>query len=744
MSSKANHRPTEQHKSAQPALVAIGGSLASIERVLDSLPTLPHTSFVLVPTDQGLTPSLLSKAGLRTEELYKDVVPTEGTFYVVPLGTGVVFKDGMLVPSPSNTNALLDDLFESFALSGAKHLVGVVLDGTRGDGWYGLQILRDSGALTIVQRGAEQVGPGCRFPHFADLIVPLNDIGKRLQKLVPLPKIEPDMSLLSASSPKLFNALDKAFNVDFRLFQSGAVARCVARRMVVLGVPSFEAYLRLCTECSQEVGTLGRAIVNPRTSFFRDPVHFDQLRNVMARRLKKRDGHPLRVWVVGCSTGEEAYSIAILMAELFGGLTHLNKANVKIFATDIDCEAVDTARAGTYPAAAMRDIPENLVKKYFVKDGDRLVVRKELRAVTLFSCHNILKDTPFANIDMLSIRYVLPAFEPKMKDSVLNRLNSTLVPNGALCLGVDEGIGDMRVFFQECFGAAHVFEKRAGISADTNSQTKRLGETPAKRPRMMQTNVNMSQAGPSFRRPGDVFKVLDKKSDRQATIGFGEQDQKPIAATREDDSELAQTALQQLVADLQKANSELRRDNEDLRSRNENLLATCDMLEVTVSQLKSSTEDLLDMATELQKQSPETSLAILPDRTAHHSVERGHFSVEGPGRAVTWDDATFELLGYAPDSIAPSVDALLDRLHHADRAIAADSMSDALTHGQSFAFLARVIGPDQSELTCRFQGDCESVSEGLAWCVMGVVDVVEKEVWSWDEDTPPTLERRFL
>lgn len=258
----------------------------------------------------------------------------------------------------------------------------------------------------------------------------------------------------------LFQILLARTNVDFRDYKENTVARRINRRMAALDIDDYDNYVAYCRTSGEEVEALYRDLLISVTRFFRDQNQFEQLRGEFQKMVEGQDLGQLRMWIAGCATGEEIYSVAIILAEAMGGLDKLKKSRVQIFATDIDDRALEVARRGSYPITAAADIPDQFLDKYFKVHDGRIEVVPELRSVTLFSLHNIFHDPPFLNVDFVSIRNVMIYFNASLQNRVLHRIHYALNADGMLFLGTSETVGNMESLFEMRAGGDKIFSKR--------------------------------------------------------------------------------------------------------------------------------------------------------------------------------------------------------------------------------------------------------------------------------------------
>ncbi len=467
-------------------LVGIAASAGGLEAVSLLVQTLPQTANAVYVIAQHMSPkhkSVLStlisrETNLQVLELETDTVPAPNTIYVTPPNTDVTYEDGRLRlrnPSghPASPKPSADRLFKSLAAQSGENSVGIVLSGTGSDGSYGVQAIREAGGITIAQDPASAKYDG--MPTSAietgciDLTLSPEMIGTHLEKILALPRnFNAFRKIMDRPNPlsELFGILLARTKVDFTDYKENTLNRRIARRMNALGIESYDTYVDFCRTNAGEVDALHRDLLISVTRFFRDPAQFTKLRGEIETLVAQRGDGPIRIWVVGCATGEEAYSVAVLIADILGGLEALARRKVQIFATDIDQNAIEVARRGVYPITAAQDIPQNYLSDYFTISDGEVAVRSELRAVTLFSHHNVFQDPPFINVDMVSIRNVLIYFNLALQERVLSRLHYALGPGGLLFLGTSETVGEMSVYFEARDGADKVFAKRRGVGGE--------------------------------------------------------------------------------------------------------------------------------------------------------------------------------------------------------------------------------------------------------------------------------------
>lgn len=456
-------------------IAASAGGLEAATALITSLPNGTAATFVLAqhmaPSHTSLMPKLIAReTDLKVVEVSEDLKPEVGHIYLAPSNSDVVLEDGLLkVVEPSHGLATpkpsADRLFKSLAAEAGPLCVGVVLSGTGSDGSYGLKAIREAGGITIAQDLASAKFDGMPISAIetgcVDLVLPPQEIGARIEGIIANPSNLEQFQNEAMGGQKLselFRLLLTETHIDFRNYKESTLRRRTQRRMVATGMREYEDYLALCRTSPEEVRELCRDFLITVTRFFRDPKHFEILGQEL-RDLHKHTEGPMRIWVAGCATGEEAYSIAMLAAEALESPENLNRQNVQIFATDVDEAALEIARRGTYPSTAANDIPEEIRGKYFVEQGNTITVKKRLREVIFFSRNNLVQDPPFLNLSLVSLRNVLIYFNSQLQEHVLRRIHHALQPGGLLFLGTSETVGSLQDDFQTVSDKSRLYRR---------------------------------------------------------------------------------------------------------------------------------------------------------------------------------------------------------------------------------------------------------------------------------------------
>ena len=441
-------------------VVGIGssaGGLEALQELLGSLTRGGGTAYVIAqhlsPEHRSLIVDLLSGSTPLTvvtavdgASLEPDVIaigPPHADVTVVDNHLHVVEPEARFGPSPS-----VNLLFESLAKERGVDAVGVVLSGTGSDGAHGLRSIRAAGGLTLVQTPETARFDGRPQAAIAlggaDMVADAPTLGRRLSTLstapgdwtgdqVPVPE--------ASTLPTVLEQLSAVVGVDFSRYKQSTLQRQIRRRMAVLQLTSIDDYLPLLAADPDEVRVLARSVLVTVTSFFRDPDAFTSLRVHLEAYLAERETNAtVRIWVPGCATGEEVYTIALIAADVLGHPDHLDR-HLKILGTDLDESNLAIARQGLYPLSALPAIPESLRSRYIEEEHDGFRLTEALRECAVFARHNVTEDPPFPRIDVVSCRNTLIYFTMPLQERVVSLFRFSLRPGGLLLLGSAESLG---------------------------------------------------------------------------------------------------------------------------------------------------------------------------------------------------------------------------------------------------------------------------------------------------------------
>ena len=442
-------------------VVAIGasaGGLEAFQELLRGMPADTGFAFVLIqhlsPRHETLMPELLSPlTPMPVKAVTEDETVVEANHvYVMPPHVTLTIDDCVLYVSKQartrGRRSPIDRFFRSLAEDQEDEAVAIILSGTGTDGALGLKAVKERGGFTMVQAPEaaryDSMPRSAILTGAADSVVPVEEMSARLvehqKRLREGQGGNPERfrEEVSAYLGKICAILRRQTGHDFRRYKQSTLVRRVRRRMNEVRSPSVYAYVESLNHDTKEVEQLFRDLLISLTHFFRDPEVFDLLAARVIPRLfegKDSDGS-VRVWVPGCATGEEAYSIAMLLREHMDTLEA--SPQVQVFATDIDAQAIETARQALYPETIAGQIPPERLERFFVKHGNMLQVSREIRDLCLFSLHNLIADPPFSRLDLVSCRNLLIYLEGELQKKVIALFHYALRPGGMLLLGPSE------------------------------------------------------------------------------------------------------------------------------------------------------------------------------------------------------------------------------------------------------------------------------------------------------------------
>jgi two-component system CheB/CheR fusion protein len=468
-------------------VVAIGASAGGIESFrlfFGAMPADSGMAFVVVLHMSADRKSMLAEIIARwTEMPVTEAVEghrvAQDQIYVIPPGYIGTLREGRLRLRPLSPDvpreaAPIDEFFDSVAADLGEDAIGIVLSGTGHDGSLGLKAIRARGGLTLAQATDGTAPQHSGMPQSAiatgavDLIVPAQDmpgliVGFKARHevagAIPLTSLHIDTARLS-----ICEILFASVGHDFSQYKEATFLRRVHRRMQVLGLPEINAYLERLRGDRDEAVLLFRDLLIGVTTFFRDAGAFEAVKHVVLPRLfeGKSAGDDIRVWVPGCATGEEAYSLAILLREQMDGLAE--PPQVQVFATDIDDSAIGTARAGRYPATLLDGLSLERRDRFFTRHENTYVVTKELRDLCTFSAHSLVRDPPFSRMNLVSCRNLLIYMDVDLQASVIPAFHYSLLPGGVLLLGSAETVARHDGLFAPLEKEHRIFQRRDGPS----------------------------------------------------------------------------------------------------------------------------------------------------------------------------------------------------------------------------------------------------------------------------------------
>ena len=490
----AEHKAAEMHPPAnhQPlTIVGVGGSAGGIEafrQLLENLPAKFEQPMAIVfilhllPTHKSLLSELLGRATAIPVVQAKDDMPLEPSHvYVIPPDAYMELRGGRLrLMSRGSESSLflpIDRFFVSLAQEAKERAIGVVLSGSGADGAIGLRQIKEAGGVAFVQSPEsaehEEMPRAAMAAGEADFVLPPSEIAKALVEFSRnLSAAETDERRKDAKLQpsekqfeRIFSLLRTASGVDFSHYKRPTIERRLQRRMALQKITSVADYIELLQRQPQETNLLYRDILIHVTFFFREAGSFAALTEKVFPRLleQRRSDESLRIWIPGCSTGEEAYSLAISLLEFLG--EKADDVPIQIFATDISDAAIDAARAGMYSEAAVGPVSPERLRRYFAHVDGKYRVNKRVREACIFARHDVTRDPPFSRIDLIMCRNVLIYMDVFLQKRLLSAFHYALKPNGYLMLGAAETVGAQSDLFFSEDKKHRLYSKRAARMA---------------------------------------------------------------------------------------------------------------------------------------------------------------------------------------------------------------------------------------------------------------------------------------
>jgi two-component system, chemotaxis family, CheB/CheR fusion protein len=462
-------------------IVGIGasaGGVEALEAFFRSVPSDNGLAFVVVthlsPDRKSMLAEILGRAtSMPVIDAQDDQAVEAEHVHVLPPGAILTIRNGRLrlrhTGPADHERAPIDVFFNSLAEDRAEHAIGIVLSGSGSDGTLGLRAIKENGGLTVAQ-GSNITRP--RFAEmpssavaagFVDLELPVEHIAERIIAYVR------NWNAFDAEQPtdaltRIYALLRAKTGHDFSEYKERAFQRRVQRRMQVVQTTKLEQYVERLQQQPEEVTALFRDLLIGVTEFFRDASAFQTLETAVIPKLfqDKSADDEVRVWVAGCSTGEEAFSIAILLCEQLEKIA--SPPRIQIFATDIDEAALTIARAARYPAAIVKSVSAERLQRFFINETGNYRLVKELRDMCIFSVHSVIRDPPFSRLDLISCRNLLIYLKPSLQAQIIPLFHYSLRPGGYLLLGPAENVTRYSELFSTVDRKSRLFRRRDLVS----------------------------------------------------------------------------------------------------------------------------------------------------------------------------------------------------------------------------------------------------------------------------------------
>ncbi len=466
------------------SIVGIGASAGGLEAFMELLKHLPADSglgFVLVqhldPTHESALTQLLGRVTpMPVSEVANGQAVLPNHVYVIPPNAGLAIRQGVLMIQPrlqaSGTQRSIDHFFQSLAEDQHERAIGVVLSGTATDGTLGLEAIKAEGGITFAQDGKsakyDSMPQSAAAAGCVDFVLSPENIARELVQVARHPYMALVGSGPVAADPsalmKVLLLLRNGFGVDFSLYKPSTIQRRLARRVVLKKFHTLEAYADFVEGNAAELGALYADMLINVTSFFRNPEAFEALKRIVFPKLMTPGREePVRIWVPGCSMGQEAYSLAISFEEYCGQVPG-RAPRLQIFATDLNEGVLEKARRGLYLKSLVHEVSPERLRRSFVEEDGGYRVSKRIRELCVFARQSVLSDSPFSRVDLISCRNLLIYLEPGAQKKILPAFHYALKPQGFLFLGASESIGAFSALF-ECADKQHkIFSKKPGLT----------------------------------------------------------------------------------------------------------------------------------------------------------------------------------------------------------------------------------------------------------------------------------------
>ena len=475
--------PSVKEETDTLLIVGVGASAGGVEafqRLIEQIPAGSPLAVVfilhLLPTHKSMLSELLSKVtSMHVSQAEDGTELQAGHVYIIPPDVYIEIHKGRfrLAPRAGEGAAFLpiDRFFLSLAGDAGQRAIGVVLSGMGSDGAMGLRQIKEAGGVTFCQSPElaerDEMPRAAMATGDADFVLSPADIGRALVDLANHPYLarakeeEPRSELRPDEDQyqRIFAILRTASGIDFAHYKRPTIERRLLRRMALLKITRAGEYIEHLQKHAQEANQLYRDILIHVTFFFREPASFTTLSEKVFPKLfeNRKPGEGIRIWVPGCSSGEEPFSIAITLSEFLA--EKADDISVQIFATDVSEQAIEVARAGLYSEAAVRPVSPERLRRYFTQVDGKFRINKKIREMCVFARHDLTRDPPFSRLDLVICRNVLIYLDPQIHPAVQRMLREALRPGGFLMLGVVDRM-HMREDFNDHWYARSVIHER--------------------------------------------------------------------------------------------------------------------------------------------------------------------------------------------------------------------------------------------------------------------------------------------
>jgi two-component system CheB/CheR fusion protein len=479
-------------------VVAIGASAGGLEALQDffkNMTPTPDAAFVVIqhlsPDYKSYMNELLSRYTSIKIEIVTDGMALQANhIYLIPPKMNMTIFHGVLylyeLSATRTLNLPIDIFFRSLAKDQEKNAVGIILSGAGSDGTLGIKAIKEFGGMTMAQD--DESAKFESMPHssissgMVDIIRPPKQLAEELIHYIKHPfvkgkrRIETILAGEQSQLSKVISILSETKNVDFSCYKENTIIRRLEKRISINRFEKIEDYIKFLLNNSKEINILFNELLIGVTRFFRDEAAFNSLKGQVISKIIESSAanKEIRVWVAACSTGEEAYSLAILFKECMA--EYNANREVKIFATDLDKNSLEFASAGFYPDNIVADVSHERVAKYFTKKEGGYQINENIRSMIVFARQNIINDPPFSKLDLVSCRNFLIYVNPNTQQKIFSIFNMALNDNAHLFLGSSESLGNMSEGFKAIDTKSKIFQKQANYKPVLQQGLKRSSE----------------------------------------------------------------------------------------------------------------------------------------------------------------------------------------------------------------------------------------------------------------------------
>ena len=475
----ANNKPTHD-EFLITGIGASAGGIQAFQEFFHHVPAKSGIAYVVIlhlspDHDSRLAQVLQTTTKMPVKQVNEKEKVQPDHVYVVPPNQHLTMQDGSIIVSPNiqieDRRAPVDIFFRTLAEEHGSRAIGVILSGTGANGSMGIKRIKEKGGAAFVQnpreaefnempRNAIATGLIDEVLNVAELPAKIIAYKSSLGKLQIAEQAEQRPQDQQQALREIFTEIRIRTGHDFSNYKRPTLLRRIERRINIRNLPDLPSYVDYMHQNQEETNALLKDLLISVTNFFRDKRAFDVIENeVLPILFKSKTGdHQLRIWVAGCATGEEAYSIAILCAERLAGL--VDGPKIQIFATDIDEAAIAQAREGLYNINELADVSPERLRRFFVKEGDEYRIRREVRETVMFAIHNILKDPPFSHLDLITCRNVMIYLNNVAQERIAETFHFALNPGGLLFLGSSESVDGATDLYASFNRENHVFQSR--------------------------------------------------------------------------------------------------------------------------------------------------------------------------------------------------------------------------------------------------------------------------------------------